>query len=822
MRNSVLVAAMVAWATSRGTAQDAETYLHKAYFFETQEGRLAEAAELYEKVLQQRDAPEAMHAKAKRRLAGCREQLRSADLLSLLPEGALAYLEVRKPGTHLARIVEKIGLTRDDIAPDALPFGISPRLLDALQEGHRLALALTDIDPRQEVPEGVVIFDAGQDNLAFGALDTMLSSAAAAGELEYGEPIHGHATYQAPVGVVAVTERLIIAGHPRERVARVIDRLQGESSSAVAESLGSLAAERQNALAFAWVDGQRLIEKLKEEVGREGRVQDEIAMLQAFADIDHLQFAALRLSTDDAGIAGDLMLELEEDNHAVAYHLLRTPAVSDTALAAVPADAAVAAAFRLSEADGLGAVRSAATWKATGLDIGREIFGNIDDAVVFLVPPGDGAASGPVPDVALVLDVKDSQRSEALWTELLRVGATIARETPEVRESTKVAGQDVQVYQFPDHMNLYFCGLDDRVVLGTTQHAIARAIGVAAGEPSLLGAARFREAVAGVKGASKIAVIDIDRVLATLGPLLEIPEREARQIREVIGESLVTLSTRETAASLRGSVRIGWPRVGPWLRDLLGKERGERRGRGTATARRRAEPQASRPPSSKRRSARGQKQRARTETVPSPNGVPSRTARSVRGEAAELVQEFIPLGALWSYFDQGTNPGADWNCPDATVKKWKRGPAPLGYGDKALATVVSYGGNAQKKHATTFFRRTFTMGNPQEFDAFRIRLRRDDGVAVYLNGKPVARDNLRKGASWKDYCASTIGGPDEMKYLELPIDPAAMRAGKNVIAVEIHQATPGSSDIAFDLGLEGVQRRHDPERKTRTTRSRKF
>jgi hypothetical protein len=322
MRHSVLVAAMVAWATSTGTAQDAEAYLHKAYYLETQEGRFAETAELYEKVLQERDIPEAMRARAERRLAGCREQVRSADLLSLLPDGALAYVEVREPGKHLARIVEKIGLTREDIAPGALPFGISQRLLDALQEGERLALALTDFDPRGDVPEGVVIFDAGHGDLAFGALDTMLSGAATAGELEYDEPIDGHRTYQAPVGVVAVTERLIIAGNPRQHVADVIERLHGRGSSSVRESLGSVAAERDDALALAWVDGQRLIGKMKEEISRhDGRVPDEILILQAFADIDSVKFAAVRLLTDDDGIAGDLVIELEEHNHAIAYHL---------------------------------------------------------------------------------------------------------------------------------------------------------------------------------------------------------------------------------------------------------------------------------------------------------------------------------------------------------------------------------------------------------------------------------------------------------------------------------------------------------------------
>jgi len=470
----------------------------------------------------------------------------------------------------------------------------------------------------------------------------------------------------------------------------------------------------------------------------------------------------------------------------------------------VPADAAVVAAFRLSEAEGLGAARTAATWHATGLDIGREIFGNIDDAVLFLVPPGDEARGGPIPDVAVVLDVKDPGRSEALWSELLRVGATIAREDPEVLDHAQIAGRDVRVYRLPDRVNLYFCALEDRVVLSVTEHAMARALGVAAGEPSLLDTDRYREAVAGVQGASKIAIVDIGSVLASFGPLLDIPQREANQIREVVGESLVTLSTRETASSLRGSVRIGWPRVGPWLREMLGKERVGRGTRSVARATRRAEREVARLEVRQARKAR--RPRATSRTAPS-----SPEAPSSRSEPPELVKELIPLGALWSYFDQGTDPGPKWNDQDSEDNAWKKGKAPLGYGDKALATVVvSYGGNARKKHPTTFFRSTFTVDNPQQFDALRMRVRRDDGVAVYSNGKLVARNNPPKGASWQDYCSAVIGGNDEMRYLVLPVNLAAIRAGKNVIAVEIHQASPGSSDIAFDR----------PRRRTETRQAR--
>jgi len=46
-----------------------------------------------------------------------------------------------------------------------------------------------------------------------------------------------------------------------------------------------------------------------------------------------------------------------------------------------------------------------------------------------------------------------------------------------------------------------------------------------------------------------------------------------------------------------------------------------------------------------------------------------------------------------------------------------------------------------------------------------------------------------------------VGGADESIFVEINIDPTKIRRGKNVLAVEIHQANLTSSDISFDLEL---------------------
>ncbi len=80
---------------------------------------------------------------------------------------------------------------------------------------------------------------------------------------------------------------------------------------------------------------------------------------------------------------------------------------------------------------------------------------------------------------------------------------------------------------------------------------------------------------------------------------------------------------------------------------------------------------------------------------------------------------------------------------------------------------------------------------------------RDDGAVVYLNGVEIARSNMPTGTVASSTRASTAIGDvtAESTYYAFTVNTAALLAGVNVIAVEIHQATRDSSDISFDLEL---------------------
>ena len=102
------------------------------------------------------------------------------------------------------------------------------------------------------------------------------------------------------------------------------------------------------------------------------------------------------------------------------------------------------------------------------------------------------------------------------------------------------------------------------------------------------------------------------------------------------------------------------------------------------------------------------------------------------------------------------------------------------------------------KFATTYFRHSFEVTDAANFTCLRLQLWVDDGAAVYLNGKEVARDNLDLNAGNGDYSVQAVADNANFDH---EIDVQSLRPGRNCLAVAVHQCTPDSSDLSFDLSL---------------------
>ncbi|HXC69848.1 MAG TPA: metallophosphoesterase [Pyrinomonadaceae bacterium] len=164
----------------------------------------------------------------------------------------------------------------------------------------------------------------------------------------------------------------------------------------------------------------------------------------------------------------------------------------------------------------------------------------------------------------------------------------------------------------------------------------------------------------------------------------------------------------------------------------------------------------------------------------------------------------VPTGASWKYLDNGSDQGTAWRASSFDDSSWPAGLAQLGYGDGDEATTLGFGPDANNKFITSYFRRAFNVTNASLFTTVTLRLLRDDGAVVYLNGVEVWRTNMPTGTIGHLTTASVaIAGADETTFVQTTINPSLLVNGTNVLAVELHQSGGTSSDISFDLQLIG-------------------
>ena len=115
-------------------------------------------------------------------------------------------------------------------------------------------------------------------------------------------------------------------------------------------------------------------------------------------------------------------------------------------------------------------------------------------------------------------------------------------------------------------------------------------------------------------------------------------------------------------------------------------------------------------------------------------------------------------------------------------------------------------GSENSKYVITYFRRKFTIdADPSSYLQIKLRLLRDDGAVVFINGKEIIRSNLRENYE-SNPLADNYAIPKRaaIRYVTYDIDPSCLRQGENTIAVEIHQNARNSSDIIMDVELLAV------------------
>ena len=157
--------------------------------------------------------------------------------------------------------------------------------------------------------------------------------------------------------------------------------------------------------------------------------------------------------------------------------------------------------------------------------------------------------------------------------------------------------------------------------------------------------------------------------------------------------------------------------------------------------------------------------------------------------------------SAWNYLESAEWPGKSWRELEFDDSQWNSGRGPFGFGLDAEGTAV---GQNEKVH-TTYFRKRFSVPDAAAVNDLLLEVFFDDGVAVFLNGKKILRENLAPDTKASAPADKEAKG-DGLVPRYIPLHSNQLKMGENILAVELHQHDPKSQDLHFDLNLSsGVE-----------------
>jgi hypothetical protein len=152
--------------------------------------------------------------------------------------------------------------------------------------------------------------------------------------------------------------------------------------------------------------------------------------------------------------------------------------------------------------------------------------------------------------------------------------------------------------------------------------------------------------------------------------------------------------------------------------------------------------------------------------------------------------------------------GSAWREAAFDSSTWGTGTAPLGFGN-IIGNELGGPEINPDSHLTVYFRRELEVAVPQLITEATVEVMSDGGAIVSLNGTEIARDNMPEGDVSFDTPALSDSNGSEGTFDSFTFAPSAFVAGTNLIAVELHNRSVGSSDMGMDLKIDIVSTNPD-------------
>ncbi|MCP4612856.1 MAG: tetratricopeptide repeat protein [Planctomycetes bacterium] len=372
------------------------------------------------------------------------EELGNADPAALMPPETLVYIETGSPGRQIETILNMLkgtplenplamlGGGKSGKSPGDI-FGalMNPAMMAEFKKIRGMGIGVTGVS--QNNPPMVAVLFPGKSDALRGLILAGLGMAGTPGE-----PIEGMQTVNIS-GMVgaAYDDNIVIIAQPADQLAWSVKQYKGVTSKPTLASTNksfvkiSKKARQENALTL-WANLDEVYAGFSEMIPEE-HFPKEIRLADGIADLKNIDDLIVFFNIQEDGIALEHNISFKDGHNCIAYNMIRTPNLSRAGFEAIPSEAVGLLSIALGEAGSAqGMAASNSIKNFTGLDIGREVFANIEQINLFALPPdssSNGSNIGAPPIAAnfgLAVTSRNPQQTREILTQMLTVANLVA------------------------------------------------------------------------------------------------------------------------------------------------------------------------------------------------------------------------------------------------------------------------------------------------------------------------------------------------------------------------------------------------------------
>jgi len=502
------------------------------------------------------------------------EDIINRDPADLMPPETLVYVELGSPGKQIETILNLLKGTpfenplavipgpRGPIGPGGaspdqiLASLLNPSMIAEFKKIRGMAVGVTSV--QQDNPPMVAVLYPGKSDALRGIILALLGIVA-----QPGEPIEGMTSLiiKDSAGIV-YDDNVIILAQPLEQLTWCVKQHLGLTSNPTLASSNKSFAKiskkaRNENLMTLWANVDELYTGLLRQFPA-GESPKQILWANAIADFGSIDDLISYLSINDVGLICETNITFRDGHNCLVYDMIRTPNLTKAGLEAVPPEAIGLISFALGQPDGAQAKAvSQRLQNVTGLDIGREIFANIEQLTLFAVPcelgGGEGLPQLPA-SLGLAITSHDPQQTRQILTTILgtvnlMIGDQQAGQTDASAGRYQVGlVNDQRLYCYMDQAN-------KTTILSLNRDITDASIAAVKKRKSVCNDGVLKDAVNRLSPTtSKVVLLNVGGAIRTAAPGIVSPfegdtrdslQQALSQLAQACNQTLVELSTDE-------------------------------------------------------------------------------------------------------------------------------------------------------------------------------------------------------------------------------------------------------------------------------------